>query len=503
MERRVSPIRFFLKIDLMGVELQAKGILGHMRNNFLVLFILLGLFVAVLSGLAEWVPLLSTFCASLTGGCADTARVTFLLVPIWIWGIFIYVALLLSMFRFSSWFSHLFAGALGVELTLVWIMISLKSYCVYCIANFIVIFAILLLSFRREDFWRSLSLCMIAFVASYFIIPHENKLYASPGNQVPRSDALAKVGDDVITEEDLGVVVGSRVLELEKEVYRVKREQLDQMLAERLFRKEAASEGISLDDYVSKKLAGMPVQVTEEEIEGYYQENLPRWKDWKGTQEELRGRIRSFLEQQRKYEELMKFAKSLEPAHGVVIYLKEPTMKVSRVNIDGNHSLGPPDAPVTVVEFSDYQCPACRSGHAVVLKVREAYQGKIRWVFKDFPLRMHKEAAFAAEAARCAGEQGKFWEYQDLLYGSREVFSKERLEQFAAGLGLNSASFGECLESGRQKANVEKDIAEARRIGVDRTPSFIINGRLATGVPALEEFKKMIQEELSRAEGKP
>lgn len=473
-----------------------------MKKKILIILGVIGLVVAVLSGLAEWVPSLDTFCATLSDGCKDAARVTFLLLPIWIWGILIYLALLLSLVRFPAWFSHLVAGAVGVELNLIWLMAFMNVFCVYCIANLAVILLILVFSFQKEHFWRSLAICLLAFVASHLIIPRENNLYASPGLEPEQGDVLAKIGDESITEEDLGVVVGSRILELEKEIYRVKREQLDQLLAERVFKKEAAQEGSSLDDYVTKKLGSIPVQVTDEEVEAYYEENEGRWIEWKGTREELRGRIRNFLEQQKKYVELMKFAKSLEASNGVVVYLKEPTMRVSKVSIDGNPSYGPPDAPVTVVEFSDYQCPACRSGHSVVVKLRETYKGRLRWVFKDFPLRRHKEAALAAEAARCAGEQGKFWEYQDVLYGSQIAFTPERLEQFAGDLGLNNESFRECVQSGRHKASVENDIAEARRIGVDRTPSFIINGRLATGVPALEDFKRMIEEELNRSKSK-
>jgi protein-disulfide isomerase len=244
-----------------------------------------------------------------------------------------------------------------------------------------------------------------------------------------------------------------------------------------------------------------PIEVTADEISAYYQENLDRWKNWKGTMDELRERVRVYLEQQKKYQIMMSAAKSLEPKYGVVVFLKEPTLKVSKVDIEGSYSTGPKDAPVTIVEFSDYQCPACRSGHPVVSQVREIYKGKLRWVFKDFPLRMHKEAAAAAEAARCAGEQSKFWEYQDVLYASPEELSNQTFEKLAQDLGMNTIAFKECIESGKYKPLVDKDIAEAKRVGVDRTPSFVINGRLSTGAPGLDKFKRLIDEELNGAKG--
>lgn len=475
-------------------------VLKSERNKLVIVLVGLGLLVAILSGLAEWVPWLDAFCASFSDGCKETARVTLLQLPIWAWGILLYGALLLSFFRFPSWFFTLVSAGVGVEVTLIWVMVSMHAFCIFCVSNLLIVFLILAVSVQRDSMWRSVSVCLFFFIVSHLIIPYENGLHAShqPADQED-PDVLARVGDEVITTENLGVAVASRVLELEKEIYRVKREQLDQMVAERMFKREAEQQGISLEDYVNRKLAEIQVQVTDQEIEAYHQENLARWRDWKGTMEDLRARIRTYLEQQKRYGELMKHANSLESKYGVTVYMREPTVRVSKVNIEGNHALGPPDAPVTVVEFSDYQCPACRSGHSVVLNLREAYKGKLRWVFKDFPLRRHRDAAAAAEAARCAGDQNKFWEYQDVLYGSQEDFTPEKLEQFAKQLGLNTDVFRQCVQGGKFKPHVENDVVEAKRIGVDRTPSFIVNGKLTTGAPAFEEFKKIIDGELRKS----
>jgi protein-disulfide isomerase len=481
-------------------ETSLRGMMREsMRNRIVVVLVGLGLLVAILSGLAEWVSWLDAFCASFSDGCKETARVTLLRLPIWIWGIGLYGLLLVCFFRIRSWFFLVVSAGVGVEVTLVWIMFSMQAFCIFCLSNLLIIFLILAFSMQRESIWRSVSACLAFFIASHLIIPYENGLHASHRSQDQEdADVLAKVGGETISTEHLGVAVASRVLELEKEIYRAKREQIDQMVAERIFRKEADQQGISLEEYVNKKLAEIPVEVGEQEIDTYYQENLGRWRDWKGTMEDLRARIRTYLEQQKRYAELMKHASSLESKYGVAVYIKEPTVRVSKVNIEGSHAVGPPDAPVMVVEFSDYQCPACRSGHSVVMTLREAYKGKIRWVFKDFPLKRHKDAAAAAEAARCAGDQNRFWDYQDVLYGSQEEFTPEKFEQFAKQLGLNSDVFRQCVQSGKFKSHVENDIAEAKRIGVDRTPSFIINGKLTTGVPAYEDFKKIVDAELRK-----
>jgi len=120
---------------------------------------------------------------------------------------------------------------------------------------------------------------------------------------------------------------------------------------------------------------------------------------------------------------------------------------------------------VTVIEFSDYLCPACRKAHEVTAKVKEIYRDRIRWVFKDLPLRMHKWADKAAEAAHCAGEQGKFWEYQDIFIWQPRRARPSRLKQYAGELGLQVDQFGECLDSEKYKSAVEGDVDTARRQG--------------------------------------
>jgi protein-disulfide isomerase len=150
---------------------------------------------------------------------------------------------------------------------------------------------------------------------------------------------------------------------------------------------------------------------------------------------------------------------------------------------------------VTVIEFSDYQCPACRANHPVVKQVRAAFGNKLRWVYKEYPLRMHPFAFKAAEAGLCANDQGKFWQYQDQLYTTPDL-SVKNLIALAVKMGMSEKKFSQCVNGSKYKATVEKSISEAERVGIDRTPTYVINGMVFIGGPGLDKFEKVISEAL-------
>jgi protein-disulfide isomerase len=183
----------------------------------------------------------------------------------------------------------------------------------------------------------------------------------------------------------------------------------------------------------------------------------------------------------------------------VAVYLKPPPVFRVDVGIDGAPSRGPASAPVTVVEFSDFHCPFCREAENTLAQVQSRFPDKVRLIFRDFPIdQLHPRARPAHEAARCAGEQGKFWEYHNALFvGSAK--SPDQLTRIAQDVGLNAAPFDQCVTSGKYRAAVQKDIDEGTRLGVTGTPSFFINGRMLTGAQPIETFVGVIENELSRA----
>jgi protein-disulfide isomerase len=161
--------------------------------------------------------------------------------------------------------------------------------------------------------------------------------------------------------------------------------------------------------------------------------------------------------------------------------------------------LGPKDAPVTVIMYSDYECPYCRKWYGEVFKTLvDDYDGKIRFVYKDFPLYgLHADAAPAAEAARCAGEQGKYWEYQDMLFTAPEGLGDSAYQKYVQNLSLDASKFSDCAASRRYKATVEADYQYAANLGIQSTPTFFINGLAIVGAQPLEVFQQAIDAELS------
>jgi protein-disulfide isomerase len=159
---------------------------------------------------------------------------------------------------------------------------------------------------------------------------------------------------------------------------------------------------------------------------------------------------------------------------------------------------GPKDAPVTIVEFSDFECPYCGSAFETVEQVMNAYAGKVRLVYRQFPLSFHPHAAKAAEASLCAAEQGKFWEYHDVLFKNQKKLEPTDLKAHATEVGIDAQKFGQCLDSGDKKAAVDADQKAGLAAGVGGTPAFFINGIFLNGAQPIDEFKKVIDGELAR-----
>lgn len=169
------------------------------------------------------------------------------------------------------------------------------------------------------------------------------------------------------------------------------------------------------------------------------------------------------------------------------------------VNVDpGRPSRGPQDAKVTLVEFTDYQCPFCRRHfNETYQRLIAAYEGRIRYVVLNFPIaRIHPLAPKAAEAAECAHEQGKFWEYHDALFVHADALGVESLKKHAMDVGLDRGRFEHCLDSGAKTDVVRKDMEDGRRYGVSATPTFFINGEKVTGAKPFEVFRGIIEDKL-------
>jgi protein-disulfide isomerase len=167
---------------------------------------------------------------------------------------------------------------------------------------------------------------------------------------------------------------------------------------------------------------------------------------------------------------------------------------------DDDPAWGPDDAGVTVEQFADFQCPFCgRFATQTLPALRQQYEDRVRFVFRDFPLSMHQYARKASEAAQCAQDQGRFWQYHDLLFANQSALAPDQLKQYAAQAGLDTAKFNDCLDSGKNAQEVALDLQEGERAGVTGTPAFIVNGKMIAGAQPLEQFQVAIDQALAAA----
>jgi protein-disulfide isomerase len=191
------------------------------------------------------------------------------------------------------------------------------------------------------------------------------------------------------------------------------------------------------------------------------------------------------------------------PVQGTAAPAATPTADISPladIGADDDPARGPADAPVTIIEFSDYQCPFCKRYVEETLPlILDTYGDRVRYVFRDFPIgELHPQAAQAAQAAQCAFDQGKFWEYHDLLFGNQGALDVSSLKGYAGALGLDQAAFDRCLDSAEYAQEVQDDFEDARAHGVTGVPTFFINGRKLVGAASFASFQTIIEEELRK-----
>jgi protein-disulfide isomerase len=317
------------------------------------------------------------------------------------------------------------------------------------------------------------------------------------GAESSSNEPLAEVNGEVITVKDLEGALGARLSKLEEQIYDLKRQELDSLIARRLFAQEAAKRGISVAALLDAEVTAKVSLVTEKEIEDFYQANKARMR---GDDTEVRQKIRAFLQQQKLTTRREAFVESLRSQGKVIVRLQPPPAIRVEVSTEGAPIRGAADASVTVVEFSDFECPFCKQTQPTLKQVLERYPGKVRLAYRDFPLdSIHPQARRAAEAARCAHDQGKFWEYHDVLFTQSPQLAPEDLRRYAGQVGLDVTKFDGCLATGVHKAAVQRDLDEGNRLGITGTPAFFINGRTLTGAQPLEAFTRLIEQELASA----
>jgi protein-disulfide isomerase len=323
--------------------------------------------------------------------------------------------------------------------------------------------------------------------------PDQTSKPASPSDKKP---PLAEVNGKAVTSEEVEGSLGTRLAQLEEQIYQLQRQRLESLIAERLLTNEAARRGVTTQALIDTEITSKAVSVPPEDVEKFYQANKAQIGG--ALDANLRARITGFLQNQRLDSRREEFLQTLRSQSKVIINLPTPQFRL-KVSTDGAPFRGGAQAPVTIIEYSDFHCPFCGKVQTTLSQVLALYGDKVKLVYRHLPIdQLHPQARRAAEAASCANEQGKFWEYHDQLYTAGTDTSQEKLKSLAQTAGLDVVAFESCLNAGKHQQAIQKEIEEAARIGLNATPSFLINGRFFSGAQPFEAFVRVIEEELGR-----
>ena len=236
------------------------------------------------------------------------------------------------------------------------------------------------------------------------------------------------------------------------------------------------------------------VAPTQADIDTFYEQNKARMGGQ--TKEQLSPQIGEMLKNQKRGGVESDYLKQLRQKYGVKSMLAPPRVQVA--SDDDPSRGGPAGAPVTIVEFSDFQCPFCSKAEPVVDEVMKKYGDKVHLVFRDYPLSFHQNAETAAMASECAKEQGKYWEMHGAMFGNQSKLAAADLVETSGNLGMDKDKFKSCLDSGKYRSEVQKDFQDGAKYGVSGTPTFFINGIMIVGARGAEAFAEIIDRELER-----
>lgn len=310
----------------------------------------------------------------------------------------------------------------------------------------------------------------------------------TPAADAPSSSfAVAEVDGRTLTSLDLEQKKSGSLLQARYQYYTSQRKALDQLVEEELLSLTAERQHLTVDELLQKKIYKDIKDPTEDQLQVYY-EGMESDEAYPA----VRDRVLEHIRQLRRDKARAAYIKELRSQASLRILLSPP---VAGLNLENAFVKGSKNAPVQLVEFADYECPYCQQVNPLIQKLQEEYGDKLSFAYKDFPLPMHHRSQKAAEAARCAGEQGKYWEYHDVLYYSR-MLDLPDLKKHAQVLKLDEDRFAKCLDGGTQAEAVKKDLEEGKKMGLPGTPSFFVNGHYFHGSVDYSTLKEMVDQQL-------
>jgi protein-disulfide isomerase len=309
---------------------------------------------------------------------------------------------------------------------------------------------------------------------------------------------VAIISGKPLSEAELEEIGKDKLARLKAEELSLKRQILEEYIVKRLLGDQAKLRGLTVAALEKAEIDDKVLPVTDEQKRAVL-DMVPQNFSGKSETEAFK-LIDAQLRSVRLAERRKQYMADLRRRAGVEILLPEPPRPAAQMAGD-DPAWGPASAPVTMLVYSDFQCPFCVRAYPTIKQIQAKYKDRVRLVYKDYPLDIHPLAPKAAEAGSCAAEQGRFWEFHDKVFENPRALQVPDLKRTAQALGLDATKFGECLDSGKFTAEWQADMAEGQKAGVNATPTFIANGRIVVGAKSLEEMSKMLDEEIAKAGG--
>src|SRR5690554_863239 len=314
--------------------------------------------------------------------------------------------------------------------------------------------------------------------------------------QAPEPRLAAKIGDTNISNKELIDGIESEIYEAEAKLFELKFYRLKSIMLQRFMDADPRKKNLSNDEFLEKYIA-KNVKVTDKEIDAFIKEqNIPN----EHINDQVKEKIRNYLAMERKKEAVDKWIAEQTKKTPVEVYIPKPRRPTFDVSVGNAPTFGPKTAKVTIIEFSDFQCPFCAKGADILTELKKKYGNKIQVAFKNYPLPFHNHAEIAAVAGLCANEQSTnhFWKMHDEMFRNQDSLSNEGLKKLAKNAGLKMEAFEKCLSENKYLDQVRADMEEGKKINVKSTPTFFVNGQLIAGAQPVEVFSQIIDEELSK-----
>lgn len=319
----------------------------------------------------------------------------------------------------------------------------------------------------------------------------------TPAAAVHGSDVLGSYEGIDVKKSDLTSRDQQSLFDAENQLYHTAENAIARKYFEKVINDYMKEKKISNYDQATEAYMTQHVKVTDEQVKAFIQQNADNPQLKGKSFEQQQGLVKPYLMQQASgnyFKEVV--SEAVKNGKIKVTGYQRPEYIRMKVDVGNAPFLGPKDAPVTIVEFADYQCPYCAMAIPTVEDVMKKYPGKIKFVFKNFPLSFHAQAMGAAVAAECAKEQGKYWQMHDKLFENHSKLDDALYDKLAKDLGLDTAKFKSCSKNPKIKAQIESELAYGQTLGVSATPGFFINGVQLMGAQPKEEFIKIIDDEL-------